>query len=205
MSSPDGPACGGGAPSGKTRVVIVPGNGGGDVWECNWYAQVYAELATWPNVSPVLHNMPDPVRARETKWVPYMRDTLACGPGTVVIGHSSGAVAAMRLCEKVPVKGLVLVSACHTDLGVASERQAGYYSRPWQWEAIKGNAGWVIQYHSDDDPFIPVDEARHVAEHLGSEYHEPRGLSHFFTFDSVQPMLQELKKKLVAVAAGDIT
>ena len=42
-----------------------------------------------------------------------------------------GAEAGMRLLETTRVLGLVLVSACHTDLGVESEREAGYYSRPW--------------------------------------------------------------------------
>ena len=41
---------------------------------------------------------------------------------TVLVGHSSGAVAAMRLLEKTPLLGAVLVSACHTDLGDAGER-----------------------------------------------------------------------------------
>lgn len=134
------------------------------------YAEVYATLSSWPGVEPVLQNMPDPVRARESRWVPFMKKQLRVGADTVVIGHSSGAVAAMRLCEDTQIRGLVLVSACHTDLGIESERQAGYYSRPWEWDKIKANAGWILQYHSDNDPFIPVDEARHVAQHLESEY-----------------------------------
>ena len=40
----------------------------------------------------------------------------------MLVGHSSGAVAAMRLLEKTPLLGAVLVSACHTDLGDAGER-----------------------------------------------------------------------------------
>lgn len=114
-------------------------------------------------------------------------------------GHSSGAEAAMRFAETHHVKGLVLVSACVTDLGDENERLSGYYNRygvrpsgvvwcgvvlgfgsdvagwihawkhgagslhihiyfqirPWQWEAIKANAGFVTQFASADDPFIP--------------------------------------------------
>ena len=44
-------------------------------------------------------------------------------------GHSSGAEAAMRFAEQHEVKGLVLVSACVTDLGVENERLSGYYNR----------------------------------------------------------------------------
>lgn len=35
----------------------------------------------------------------------------------------------MRFAEQNPVKGLVLVSACVTDLGIENERLSGYYNR----------------------------------------------------------------------------
>ena len=37
----------------------------------------------------------------------------------------------MRFAEMRRVRGLVLVAACHTDLGLQSEAVSGYYSRPW--------------------------------------------------------------------------
>lgn len=76
-----------------------------------------------------LENMPDPWQARESVWLPFMRETLQCDAGTIIVGHSSGAEAAMRFAEKYPVKGLVLVSACVTDLGDENERLSGYYNR----------------------------------------------------------------------------
>lgn len=93
---------------------------------------------------------------------------------TILIGHSSGAVAGMRFLETHRLRGLLLVSACHTDLGMASETISGYYSRPWQWETIRKNAEWIVQLHSLDDPFIPIEEARHVAENLQSEVRRRR-------------------------------
>ncbi|KAH8059227.1 hypothetical protein JL721_9321 [Aureococcus anophagefferens] len=86
----------------------------------------------------------------------------------------------MRLAETTRVLSLCLVSACWTDLGDAGERAAGYYARPWDWAAIRRNAGSIHQWHGDDDPFIPLAEARHVAENLDSAYAELPGRSHFF-------------------------
>ena len=37
----------------------------------------------------------------------------------------------MRYAETRRVKGLILVAACHTDLGLQSEAISGYYARPW--------------------------------------------------------------------------
>ena len=62
------------------------------------------------------------------------------------------------------MRGAVLVSACHTDLGDENERESGYYTGEWQWERIKANADWIVQYGSADDPFIPKEEMDLVHE-----------------------------------------
>ena len=136
--------------------------------------------------------MPDPYRASEVVWLKWMREVGKVDATTIVVGHSSGAVAAMRLLETTPLAGVVLVSACWTDLGEESERIAGYYSRPWLWDDIKAHAGWIVQFHSVDDPFIPPAEARHVAKKTGSEYFEHTHSSHFFEpFDELIDVLVE--------------
>ena len=47
----------------------------------------------------MLRNFPDPVMARESVWIPFMQDELSCDQHTIIIGHSSGAEAAMRYAE----------------------------------------------------------------------------------------------------------
>jgi len=185
----------------SVRIVIVPGNGGGSVFESNWYGDAYQALTKFGTSQPkpvevLLKDMPDAFKARESIWVPFMLKDLKVDSNTILIGHSSGAVAAMRLAEENPVLGLVLVAACHTDLGSKSERQAGYYSRPWLWDKIRSNCEFVIQYHSNNDCFIPVEEARHVAENLQSDYFELQNKNHYFTYASVEPMLQQVRQKV---------
>lgn len=41
--------------------------------------------------------------------------------------------------------GLVLVSAYTSDLGDRTERASGYFNRPWEWDGINANAGFVEQ------------------------------------------------------------
>jgi predicted alpha/beta hydrolase family esterase len=60
--------------------------------------------------------------------------------------------------EEQRVRGVVLVSACHTDMGNPEERESGYYTGEWQWERIKANADWIVQFGSSDDPYIPQKE-----------------------------------------------
>ncbi len=93
------------------------------------------------------------------------------------------------------------MSACHTDLGHASETISGYYSRPWEWDKIRSNAGpfGIMQFHSSDDPFIPISEANHVAENLQSDYHKFRDRSHFFDEESVEDVYDLIVKKVTQV------
>jgi hypothetical protein len=56
-----------------------------------------------------------------------------------------------RYLETHRVRGAIIVSAYHSDLGDANERLSGYFNRPWQWDTIRQNAGFLVQYHSVDD------------------------------------------------------
>lgn len=140
--------------------------------------------------------MPDPYEAKEHIWMPFIEDVLGVDENTIVIGHSSGAEAAMRLLEKRKALGLVLVCACHTDLGEESERISNYYSRPWEWELIKSNCQWILQYHSTDDHLVPVEEADFVAEKLKSEYYRLSGRSHFFGARDIVVAFDAIKRKV---------
>ena len=82
---------------------------------------------------------------RESIWIPFMENDLAIDPSTVVVGHSSGAIAAMRFAQKHKVAGIVLVATYETTLGLGGERRSEYFNTPWDWAAIKQNAGFVIQ------------------------------------------------------------
>lgn len=147
-------------------MFLSTGCGCFPVRESNWYyymqqyllqnhKDLFSEL--------VLEDMPDPIIAHENIWIPFLRDELRVDESTIVIGHSSGAVAALRLAETTKILGLVLISACHTDLGDENEREAGYYSRPWLYNQIKPNTNWILQFHGDNDHLIPLREANFVA------------------------------------------
>ncbi|WIA43892.1 hypothetical protein OEZ86_010302 [Tetradesmus obliquus] len=182
------------------RVVIVPGNGAGNVQQCNFYGWLHRKLHCPPAVVCALRNMPDPVRASEKAWIPFMRNDLECAEDTIIVGHSSGAAAAMRFCESYKVAGIVLVSAYTSDMGDSLEAASGYFSRPWQWDTIRGNAGFIAQFGSTDDPFLPWSEQQAVADGLHAELHKFDDRGHFQ--NTAQPelllLLQQKLKQLLA-------
>mmetsp|Transcript_83471 Transcript_83471/g.190395 ORF Transcript_83471/g.190395 Transcript_83471/m.190395 type:complete len:206 (-) Transcript_83471:177-794(-) len=179
------------------RLVIAPGNGCSDIRRSNWYGWLHDKVKSEGLFEEVkCENFPDPYDAKREVWLPFMEKDLQADSEAVIVGHSSGAEAAMRYAETHKVHGIVLVSACHTDLGDAGERASGYYppsGGDWKWDDIRENCGYIVQFHSKDDHLVPVSEGRHVAEQLKSEYHELDGHSHFF--DPFDKLLEVLRAK----------
>lgn len=158
------------------KIILIHGNGGSnsnDVW-LPWVARELTALG----YEVINRSFPDPVKARAEYWLPFITE-LGADESTVIIGHSSGAAAAMRYAESHRILGSVLVGACYTDLGDASERVSGYYDAPWDWPAIKSHQRFILQFASPTDPYIPVKEARFIQKKLGAKYFELPGRGHF--------------------------
>mmetsp|Transcript_11709 Transcript_11709/g.33669 ORF Transcript_11709/g.33669 Transcript_11709/m.33669 type:complete len:200 (-) Transcript_11709:1330-1929(-) len=190
----------------KPVVIICPGNGCSNIRNSNWYGRLFHELNK-RDISCVCENFPDPLHARRDRWVPHMRSLAekygppGCPEDIVLVGHSSGAQASLRYAELYPVQACILVSATYSDLGDAHERASGYYPQkekgdstkeinPYEFSKMKTNCKIWHQFHSDDDPFIPVSEAKAIQNGLGltDNFHLLPGRSHFFDF---QPEILE--------------
>lgn len=161
----------------QTKVILVHGNGGG-TGQDQWLPYVKRELEGLGLVV-LAPDMPDSDLARMNIWVPYLKDDLGADENTIIVGHSSGAVAAMRLAEDTKLLGSVLVGTCYTDLGYESEKVSGYYDAPWQWDKIKENQKWISIFASVDDPYIDISEPRFIHDQLDCEYHEYVNEGHF--------------------------
>ena len=176
------------------KAIIVPGNGGDEPGD-RWRPWVTAELEKI-GITTVNVKFPDPVLARQEYWLPFLSE-LGADQNTILIGHSSGAVAALRYAETEKVFGTVLIGACHTDLGDENEKKSGYFNKPWNWPASKQNQNWILQFASTDDPFIPINEAREVHEKLQTTYYEYTNRGHFTAGSTFPELTQAIKEKII--------
>jgi predicted alpha/beta hydrolase family esterase len=159
------------------RAILIHGNGGAKPTD-NWLPYLKRELEKI-GIQTEAPQFPDADLARASYWIPFLKDTLKADEKTIIIGHSSGAIAAMKFAEENRILGSVLVGAYHSDLGIENEKLSGYFDAPWDWESIRKNQEWIIQFASTDDPWIPIAEARYVSEHLKTEYYEFSDRGHF--------------------------
>ncbi len=177
------------------RVILIHGN---DTmrWSYKWMPWIKAELEQL-GLEVIGETFPDSILARARYWLPFLEERLLADANTILIGHSSGAAAAMRYAEHHQLLGSVLVSPAYTDLDDEMEKQSGYFDAPWQWERIKANQDWIIEFGSTDDPFISVEEFRHIHEQLDTEYYEFTDRGHFYDgCEEFPELLAAVKGKL---------
>ncbi len=148
----------------KPRFVFVHGNQTIH-WSFAWAPWLKAELER-RGFETFFETMPDSIIARSDYWLPFLKDHVQVGENDVIIGWSSGAVAAMRYAEANKIRGSILISPCYTDLGDDLEKQSGYYDAPWQWNKIKENQSEIALIWGDDDPYIPQSEFDTIAAQL---------------------------------------
>lgn len=179
--------------SNSIRVILIHGNGGCTAADI-WLPYLERELGVL-GLTVVNRTFPDNIRARAGVWLPFL-DELGADEHTILIGHSSGAVAAMRYAEAHRLLGSILVGVCYTDLGDSGEAASGYYRDPWQWDRIRDNQQWIAIYNSTDDPHIPIVEPRFVAKQLRCSYFEFDDRGHFTDSREFPEVVQLVRRKL---------
>lgn len=175
------------------NAIIVPGNGN-DSPDEGWKPYVVRELGKL-GVEVTNVKFPDALLARKEYWLPFL-EKLGANENTILIGYSSGAIAAIRYAEDRQLFGTVLVGAYYTDLNMESEKESGYFDEEWSWGQAKQNQQWIIQFHSTDDPYIPTEEAHYVRDKFTTEYHEFSNRGHFNQTEFPE-LVEAVKGKLV--------
>ena len=162
-------------------------------WSFAWSAWLKNELEKLGH-DTFFETMPDSILARSEYWLPFLKDHIKVGENDVLIGWSSGAVAAMRYAEENKILGSILISPCYTDLGDALEKQSGYYDKPWNWELIRANQQKIALVWGDDDPYIPQSEFELIAEKLNPEQIKVHEGEHFIERQTFPEVLQYIKQ-----------
>lgn len=179
------------------KIIFIHGNHGAILKEEFW-PYIKQELAYF-HIPIVAKDFPNAEIGPEKLWIPFLKDELQADENSVLIGHSTGAIAAMRFAETYKIHGSVLIGTYHTDLGEEAEKLGGWFSHPWNWEAIRKNQTFIGQFNSSDDPWIPIEEAKFVYEKLQTDYFEYTDRGHFLAEHGVSmfpELVEYLKEKL---------
>jgi uncharacterized protein len=150
--------------------------------EDNWFPWLKNELEAddWEVWVPHLPQANKPSIRRYNKFL-LSQNEFHATEETVMIGHSAGAVAIMGLLQTLPedvvIKRAVLVGAFKNDLGWESLKEL--IEDPLDFEKIKKHVKEITILHSDNDPYIPLEQAEYLAEKLDGELIILKGQKHF--------------------------
>ncbi len=183
--------------------VVIVHRWGGDS-ECDWIPWLKAELQT-RGVAVTTPDMPNTNAPKIEEWVPFLGIAAAnADENTYFVGHSIGCQTVVRYLEGLPegkkVGGAVLVAGYKDILDQLSTAAEKEIMMPWKeapidWDRAKSHAGQIVCIISDNDPYVPVNEAQKFGIALGAKIVMDNGRGHFSDDDDVTQLpglLQEL-------------
>lgn len=102
---------------------------------------------------------------------------------SILIGHSSGAVAILGILEQLPedaqINKAVLVAGFTDDLNSDSLKEM--FVKPFDYPKIKTKAKKFIFFQSDNDPYVAVWHGEKLHDLLDGEFIMMKGQAHFST------------------------
>ena len=181
------------------KIILIHGNCGASI-SSQWFPWLKIQLESI-GIEVIARDFPDRIFGRMRYWLPFLKDEIKPNEHSILIGHSSGGLVSLKYTELNRVLGTVLIATQLTDCGYKVERQSGFFDKQYRWDSIKQNQRWIIQFHSQDDPWVPVSEGRKIHSLLNSEYHEMIDKKHFgnnqYPMTEFPELLDVIKKKLM--------
>lgn len=151
------------------QAIILHGTLGSP--EGNWFRWLEAKLVG-QGLNVWVPDLPDSKQPSLAHWAAFVHANcpLPIDQDTLIIGHSSGAILALILAQQSDssVGAVVGVSVFHDNsLGWAPNNQL--FDVPFDFKAVQRNTHTLLFIHSDNDPYVPLEQARYVANKCNGE------------------------------------
>ncbi|MFA6486161.1 MAG: GNAT family N-acetyltransferase [Candidatus Magasanikbacteria bacterium] len=181
-----------------TNIFIFHGVGGYP--EENWFPWLKKELENSGN-RVFVPQFPTPENQTLESWLKVLEQYKTyLDKDSILIGHSLGVPFALNVIEKYPVSAAFFVAGF---VGKADnefdEEMKTFAQREFDWEKIKNNCNNLYIYHSDNDPYLPIEKSERIAKNLDVEIRVVEGAGHFNKsagYTTFNVLLEDIKKVL---------
>ena len=116
----------------------------------------------------------------EKVFTPYLR---SIDSDTLLVGHSLGATLILRILEKLnqPIAGAFLIAPVTGGLGNPEFDQINqtFWAGGFDYQKIKEGAKELFVYHSDSDPYVPINPVANMASQIGAKFQNIPEAGHF--------------------------
>jgi len=160
------------------NIFIIHGTHGHP--ENNWFPWLKEKLQAAGHSVWVPH-FPTPEQQSLQNWekafAPYEK---YLDEKSIVIGHSLGVAFLLHLLEKHKVSAAFFVSGFDEFLGNDfDELNKTFIRSERNWRKIRENCGKFFIYHSNNDPYVPLEKAENIARNLQTEVRVIPNAGHF--------------------------
>ena len=181
------------------KAIIIHGAYGNP--EENWFPWLKSELEKL-GVEVFVPTFPTPENQTLENWQNVFKDyEQHMGEDAIVIGHSLGPAFLLSELENHKAKAAFFVSPFLSLLGNPDFDNINktFVKKEFDWDKIKENCRTFEIFHSDNDPYVPLEKAKDIASRLGIDIIVVKDAGHFneaagyATFDL---LLDRIKKEL---------
>jgi uncharacterized protein len=173
-------------------VYLIHGSYGNP--EENWFPWLKKELSDHQVITPMF---PTPENQSFKNWLKRLPKL---EPDSIVIGHSLGPAFLLKLLETNKVKAAFFVAPFVSPINNSDfDGMNKTFYREFNWNKIKENCGKFFIYHSDNDPYVPLEKAEEVAGNLDVTITIIHGAGHFNEasgYKQFPELLERIKKIL---------
>ena len=169
--------------------------------ETAWYPHFKAEMER-AGIKVVIPALPDPDTSTPEQWTAILEEEANKQPeSTLLVGHSIGGTALLRMLEKSNYQfaGLVLVSTAGFDLGYPALK--AFFAEAFDYGSITEKTGFITTYYSLNDRVLAPDPMKHAQvflEQLDAKTVFLHERGHFAPFDNCVSH-QELVDEVLAL------
>lgn len=163
-----------------TNVFIIHGAYGDP--EENWFPWLKFELEKL-DCKIFVSEFPTPKNQSLENWLKVFENyTKYLSENSIVVGHSLGPAFLLSVLEKLdkPITAAFFVSGFTGLLNrPIDEINKTFVDKRFDWQKIKQNCRKFYIFHSDNDPYVPLEKAEHFAENLGVDVILVKNAGHF--------------------------
>ncbi len=152
-----------------TDIFIIHGAYGNP--EENWFSWLKFELEKLGH-RVFIPKFPTPEKQSLENWLKVFDEYKEnLNEDSIVVGHSLGPAFLLNVIENLdkPIKAAFFVSGFLDLLGNSDfdSINKSFIERKFDWKKIKRKSSNFFVFHSDNDPYIPLEQAKKLAKNLG--------------------------------------
>ncbi len=184
-----------------TNIFIIHGAYGNP--EENWFPWLKSKLEKL-NCRVFVPKFPTPENQSLQNWLKVFEDYKQyLSENSIIIGHSLGPAFLLNILENLdkPIKAAFFVSGFigllrNSDFDNINK---SFVEKNFYWQKIKQNCPKFFVFHSDNDPYVPLEKANQFAKNLGVDlilvknaghFNEKAGYTKFdLILDKIKPLL----------------